>query len=72
MFARAVLIVEGDAENILLPTIAELLPSGLGAGCPLHLALVEFPEPTNDAFAKMVLVDFYSLFRRVDDRNFFP
>ena len=38
----------------------------------LQTALVESSEPTHDAFAKMVLVVSSSLFRRVDDRNFFP
>lgn len=45
-FAKAVLIVEGDAENILLPTIAELL------GRPLENYGVSIVNVGNTAYAR--------------------
>lgn len=54
-FAKAVLIVEGDAENILLPTIAELL------GRPLENYGVSIVNVGNTAYAR-----YAKIFMRAD------
>ncbi|QOY92285.1 AAA family ATPase [Paludibaculum fermentans] len=60
-FARAVLIVEGDAENILLPTIAELL------GKPLEDYGVSIVNVGSTAYAR-----YAKIFQRKDSRRWIP
>jgi putative ATP-dependent endonuclease of OLD family len=60
-FARAVLIVEGDAENILLPTIAELL------GKPLENYGVSIVNVGSTAYAR-----YAKIFQRRDPSRWIP
>ena len=60
-FARAVLIVEGDAENILLPTIAELL------GKPLEDYGVSIVNVGSTAYAR-----YAKIFQRKDPNRWIP
>jgi putative ATP-dependent endonuclease of the OLD family len=60
-FARAVLIVEGDAENILLPTIAELL------GKPLEDYGVSIVNVGSTAYAR-----YAKIFQRKDPSRWIP
>ena len=45
-FAKGVIIVEGDAENLLIPTIAEII------GCPLHKYGVSIVNVGSTAFKR--------------------
>jgi putative ATP-dependent endonuclease of OLD family len=60
-FAKAVLIVEGDAENILLPTIAELL------GKPLEDYGVSIVNVGSTAYAR-----YAKIFQRKDPSRWIP
>jgi putative ATP-dependent endonuclease of OLD family len=60
-FARGVLIVEGDAENILLPTIAELL------GKPLEDYGVSIVNVGSTAYAR-----YARIFQRKDAQRWIP
>jgi putative ATP-dependent endonuclease of OLD family len=60
-FAKAVLIVEGDAENILLPTVAELL------GKPLENYGVSIINVGSTAYAR-----FAKIFQRRDSTRWIP
>lgn len=60
-FARAVLVVEGDAENILLPTIAELL------GKPLEDYGVSIVNVGSTAYAR-----YAKIFQRKDPTRWIP
>ncbi len=60
-FARGVLIVEGDAENILLPTIAELL------GKPLEDYGVSIVNVGSTAYAR-----YAKIFQRKDAQRWIP
>ena len=60
-FSRAVLIVEGDAENILLPTIAELL------GKPLENYGVSIVNVGSTAYAR-----YAKIFQRKDASRWIP
>jgi putative ATP-dependent endonuclease of OLD family len=60
-FAKAVLIVEGDAENILLPTIAELL------GAPLEDYGVSIVNVGSTAYAR-----YAKIFQRKDPSRWLP
>ncbi|WP_391203243.1 ATP-dependent nuclease [Psychrobacillus sp. L4] len=57
-FAQGVIFVEGDAENLLLPAISEII------GRPLHRYGVSIINVGNLAFKR-----YTSIFLRADDRN---
>ncbi len=57
-FARGVILVEGDAENLLLPTIAEII------GCPLHRYGVSIVNVGSTAF-----LHYAKIFNRKDNQN---
>lgn len=57
-FARGVLLVEGDAENLLIPTIAEII------GRPLHRYGVSIVNIGNRAFAR-----YEKIFVRTDGQS---
>ncbi|SMC89892.1 putative ATP-dependent endonuclease of the OLD family [Desulfocicer vacuolatum DSM 3385] len=57
-FAKGVIMVEGDAENILIPTIAELI------GMPLHQYGVSIVNVSSTAFLR-----YANIFMRKDDKQ---
>lgn len=57
-FAKGVIIVEGDAENILIPTIAEII------GKPLHKYGVSIVNVGSTAFLR-----YAKIFMRTDEQN---
>lgn len=58
-FAKGVIIVEGDAENLLIPTIADII------GRPLHRYGVSIVNVGSTAFKR-----YADIFRRSDGKNF--
>jgi len=57
-FARGIILVEGDAENLLIPTIAEILER------PLHKYGVSIVNIRNTAFMR-----YAKIFHRTDGKN---
>lgn len=58
-FAKGVIIVEGDAENLLIPTIAEII------GLPLHRYGVSIVNVGSTAYKR-----YANIFKRSDDSDF--
>lgn len=58
-FAKGVIIVEGDAENLLIPTIAEII------GRPLHRYGVSIVNVGSTAFKR-----YADIFKRKDGSDF--
>lgn len=58
-FAKGVIIVEGDAENLLIPTIAEII------GRPLHRYGVSIVNVGSTAFKR-----YADIFKRSDEKDF--